>query len=113
MGLKIDPSESDGVGAVPGDLPDSGSGKTDLGRQKRSWWCWCWCQLGHPRMVKGRGLQDKEKNRAKVSSFFKLTNICVLPNSINLPDSGSGKSPVGRQESVWGWATQRPKNGQW
>ena len=52
-------------------------------------------QLGHPRMVKGRGLQDKEKNRAKVSSFFKLTNICVLPNSINLPDSGSGKSPGG------------------
>ena len=89
MGLKIDPSESDGVGAVPGDLPDSGSGKTDLGRQKRSCWCWCWCQLGHPRMEKGRGLQDKEKNRAKVSSFFKLTNICVLPNSINLPDSGS------------------------
>ena len=39
VGLKIDPSESDGVGAVPGDLPDSGSGKTDLGRQKRSW-CW-------------------------------------------------------------------------
>ena len=76
MGLKIDPSESDGVGAVPGDLPDSGSGKTDLGRHKRSWLLVG--QLGHPRMVKGRGLQDKEKNRAKVSSFFKLTNICVV-----------------------------------
>ena len=56
VGLKIDPSESDGVGAVPGDLPDSGSGKTDLGRQKRSCWCWCWCQLGHPRIVEGRRL---------------------------------------------------------
>ena len=72
--------------------------------------------VGPPKNGKRSRVAGQGEKPGKGFQFLQVDKyLCckVLPNSINLPDSGSGKSPVGRQESVWGWATQRPKNGQW
>ena len=72
--------------------------------------------VGPPKNGKRSRVAGQGEKPGKGFQFLQVDKyLCckVLPNSINLPDSGSGKSPVGRQERVWGWATQRPKNGQW
>ena len=88
VGWKKDTSESDGLGALVGDLPDSGSGKPLLGHQR--------VPAGspsHPRTVVGWGLYwGIRENKGMAMLVFQFKFFIVWQNLIKFIEVEKGKS---------------------
>ena len=101
VGWRKDTSESDGLGALVGDLPDSGSGKPLVGHQR--------VPAGspsHPRTVVGWGLYwgiRENKGMATLVFQFEVFSLCgkTLLNSLRMKKGRAG----GR--ALWFWKTTR------